>query len=432
MDGIVVLASILEGVFNPSALQDFSLKFLSVLFEGLPFIFIGTLISGLIDVYLPTNLMDKLLPKNRFLSILTCGTLGLIVPVCECTVVPVIRRLVAKGLPVGSAFAYMLAAPIVNPITLLSTFTAFSGSWEIALSRMLLGYLVAVFVGVLVVLLPLEQIFKKSVLARLSFSGKGHSAKPSAEGGEQETAHTEGSEEQTSMPQPSLCAHREPSQSCGHERKEDVQSCGHGHKEDGQSCGHGRKEDVQSCGHGHKEGEPGCGRHHHQDQCSHGDHAHAGGSGRNGEDKIIGAMRVAMRDFIDVTVYFVIGVSLVTLLKESISAEESWVADLAASGEVRASAFMMGLAFVLSLCSTSDAFVVATSFGEKFGRVSKMAFMVFGPMMDVKLLFLYQTLMRWRAVVIMAVVLFLLVGGTCLLWGKAYAFWMVKSAEMLR
>jgi len=110
MDYQIFIASLLSEDFA----KNFAFSFLSVLFEGLPYIFIGTLISGFIDVYLPSGTLDKLLPKNRWLSIFTCGLLGLIVPVCECTVVPVIRRLIAKGLPVGSAFAYMLAAPIVG------------------------------------------------------------------------------------------------------------------------------------------------------------------------------------------------------------------------------------------------------------------------------------------------------------------------------
>jgi len=172
MEWNFVIASFWDSWFSEAAVQDFSLRFLSVLFEGLPFIFIGTLISGLIDVYLPSSLLDKLLPKNKFGSILTCGLLGLLIPVCECTVVPVIRRLVAKGLPVGSAFAYMLAAPIVNPITIASTFTAFNGSWEMALSRALLGYSVAVCVGVMILFLPLEKILKESLIAKLNFSGR--------------------------------------------------------------------------------------------------------------------------------------------------------------------------------------------------------------------------------------------------------------------
>jgi len=86
---------------------------------------------------------------------------------------------------------------------------------------------------------------------------------------------------------------------------------------------------------------------------------------------------------------------------------------------IEGTVFMIGLSFVLSLCSTSDAFVAATSF-ERIGRVPKMAFLVFGPMMDVKLIFLYQTLMKTKAVLILAFGLFVLVGIVCLAWGTVY------------
>ena len=48
---------------------------------------------------------------------------------------------------------------------------------------------------------------------------------------------------------------------------------------------------------------------------------------------------------------------------------------------------MMGLAFVMSLCSESDAFVAASF--TAFGPAAQLAFLVFGPMVDLKLGALY-------------------------------------------
>jgi uncharacterized membrane protein YraQ (UPF0718 family) len=48
---------------------------------------------------------------------------------------------------------------------------------------------------------------------------------------------------------------------------------------------------------------------------------------------------------------------------------------------------MMGLAFILSLCSESDAFFAASF--VQFGPAAQLAFLVFGPMMDMKLASLY-------------------------------------------
>ncbi len=67
---------------------------------------------------------------------------------------------------------------------------------------------------------------------------------------------------------------------------------------------------------------------------------------------------------------------------------------------------MMALAFVLSLCSESDAFVAASF--VQFGVGAQLAFLVFGPLVDTKLGFLYSgTFNRgflWRVVVLVGAV----------------------------
>ena len=72
------------------------------------------------------------------------------------------------------------------------------------------------------------------------------------------------------------------------------------------------------------------------------------------------------------------------------------------------------LAFVLSLCSTSDAFIAATL--DKFTYGAKLAFMVFGPMLDVKLIFLYQTVLKRRFILWLAIGLFLGIGAAAIAW----------------
>ena len=120
-------------------LADGSYEFLSIFLEGLPFIFLGTLISGFLGTYLPRSAFEKFLPKNPVLAVMISGLLGAIFPVCECAVVPVIRRLIKNGLPASCALAYMLAAPIFNPITAISTYKAFNNSSEIMFSRLAMG-----------------------------------------------------------------------------------------------------------------------------------------------------------------------------------------------------------------------------------------------------------------------------------------------------
>ncbi|MGJ8643141.1 MAG: permease [Luteolibacter sp.] len=318
---------------NGAAQQDFALAFLSILFEGAPFILLGTLISGFIDIYLPKGAMDRFLPKNKTLAVMTAGLLGAIFPVCECAVVPVIRRLVGKGLPMSCALTYMLAAPIVNPITALSTWKAFQGQapWMMTGGRLFLGYLVAVGVGLVVARVSLKRVLKQSLLEKI------------------ESAPEKENEE------------------CG-------------------GC----------CGHDHS--------HDHEHDHSH-DHHHEHEK-KDDDGRLIAAMRSAQKDFVDVGVYFTIGVAITALFNTGIAPGAVWLDGLAGNAVV-APAALMALAFILSLCSTSDAFIAATL--AKFTWGAKLAFLVFGPMLDVKLIFLYQTVLKRRFIVALGVSLFVVI-----------------------
>jgi uncharacterized membrane protein YraQ (UPF0718 family) len=330
---------------SPDSQQDFALAFLSILFEGAPFILLGTLISGFIDIYLPAGTMDRFLPKNKFLAVLTAGLLGAVFPVCECAVVPVIRRLVKKGLPVSCALTYMLAAPIVNPITALSTWKAFQGQGAgmMTSGRLILGFLIAVLVGLIVSRMRLSSVLKPKLVESLSAP--------------------------TPTKEASCCDHSHE----GHD---------HHHHDHGDSC----------CGHDH-----GHEHHHHPKD----------------DNRIVAAFRSAMKDFVEVGVYFTIGVAITALFNTGIAPGAEWL-DSIAGNPVGAPAALMVLAFVLSLCSTSDAFIAATL--HKFTWGAKLAFLTFGPMMDVKLLFLYQTVLNKRFIAALAVGLFIAIGAAAIFW----------------
>lgn len=356
---------------SPDAQQDFAFAFLSILYEGAPFILLGTLISGFIDIYLPSNTMDRLLPKRTLPAIFIAGLLGGILPVCECAVVPVIRRLVKKGLPVSCALTYMLAAPIVNPITALSTWKAFKGpmvslgelgtvtaSTAMTVSRLGLGFLVAVGVGIIVARIPLRKILRERLLNSL----------------------------QKDEPKSSCSGHDHAD--CGHDHHDH----GHDHSHGDHDCGHehGHSHDHHDCGHGH----------------SHDDDKKFG-------SRMVAAFRSAMRDFVDVGVYFTIGVTITALFNTGIAPGADWL-DTLAENPWEAPAALMLLAFVLSLCSTSDAFIAATL--DKFTWGAKLAFLTFGPMMDVKLIFLYQTVLKRRFILLLAFGLFIAIGLACVAW----------------
>ena len=123
--------------------------FVSIVLEAIPFMFVGSLVGGLIEVFVSRDKILALMPEKGRLTVFIAAAAGLVFPVCECAVVPVVRRLVGKGLPLSAAVAYLLAGPIVNPIVAASTAMAYAFDWKIVTLRLSIGYGIAVIVGLL-------------------------------------------------------------------------------------------------------------------------------------------------------------------------------------------------------------------------------------------------------------------------------------------
>lgn len=303
----------------PSRLGDVLMSFLSIVFEGAPYILIGTVMSGFIAAFLPSKLLERVLPKNRILSTLVAGFMGLIFPVCECAVVPVVRRLVQKGLPLSCAITYLVSAPIINPIVIFSTMSAFQnveakagvlGSAGMAMARVSLGYAIAVLIGLLLLRKKPADVLNASVVAGMEKAA----AAP----------------EETPTPF---------------------------------------------------------------------------------NTKLVHAMRTSMRDFLDTAMYFSIGVVITSVFNTQVDQAQ---VELVAGSDWTAVPSLMGLSFVLALCSTSDAFIAAPM--AAFSSAAKLAFLVFGPMLDVKLVFMYAAVFRRKFLIWLCVAMFVLVAGLSKPW----------------
>jgi uncharacterized protein len=131
-------------------LQNFLIVLSSLLIEALPFILLGAIASAAIEIFVPSSAFARIARLPRPLQLPAAAVAGVAFPVCECGSVPVARRLVSKGLAPSAAVTFMLAAPILNPVVVASTFVAYRGRgslWTMVLGRMGLGFLVAVAVG---------------------------------------------------------------------------------------------------------------------------------------------------------------------------------------------------------------------------------------------------------------------------------------------
>jgi uncharacterized membrane protein YraQ (UPF0718 family) len=130
------------------SVQDFIVDFMGVFYEAMPFLALGALISGILEEMVPQQVMARFIPRNPLLAIMLGALLGLIFPMCDCGIVPIMRRLLRKRVPLSVCTAYMLAGPIVNVVVILSTIIAFRphyarGGYAIIGLRVVLGYLVA-------------------------------------------------------------------------------------------------------------------------------------------------------------------------------------------------------------------------------------------------------------------------------------------------
>ncbi|KAB2333374.1 permease [Cytobacillus depressus] len=302
-------------------LQIFKTIFISIILEAMPFILIGVFISALLQVFVSEQTIKRMIPKNPVLGIITASVIGIIFPICECGMVPAIRKLIKKGMPLYAAVTFILVGPILNPIVFWSTWTAFRNRPEITYSRMGLAFLVALVVGLIV-----YRLVKTNQLRD----------------------------------------HDEPIH----------------HKQNKEKFKHSK--------------------HHHQ----HSSHKSKRPS------KVIEVMGHATSEFFEMGKYLVFGAMLVGLL-QTIVAQSTLIS--LGQGPVSSNLLMMGLGFILSLCSTSDAFV-AQSFTNTFSKSSLVVFMVFGPMINLKGILMMSAVFKPRFVILLsALVFFFVLAGALLL-----------------
>ncbi|MBF0778647.1 permease [Streptococcus cuniculi] len=147
----------------PASVLQAGAIFLSIIIEALPFVLIGSLISGFIEVYVTPDRVHQALPNNRFLRILFGTFIGFIFPSCECGIVPIVNRLLEKKVPTYTAIPFLATAPVINPIVLFATFTAFGNSVKFAFYRALGSILVALVLGIFLGFFQTGSILKEQV-----------------------------------------------------------------------------------------------------------------------------------------------------------------------------------------------------------------------------------------------------------------------------
>lgn len=136
--------------FSMEAFQQLNTIFLSIIIEAIPFVLIGVLIAGFIQIFVTEEHIRKWIPKSKMKAVWVSCIAGSLFPACECGIVPIVRRLVGKGVPLYAGVGFLLTGPLINPIVILSTYMAFGNDMKMALLRMGVGFLAALTIALLV------------------------------------------------------------------------------------------------------------------------------------------------------------------------------------------------------------------------------------------------------------------------------------------
>jgi uncharacterized protein len=295
--------------FLAQRFQTFVTIFLGIFIEAAPFLLAGSLVSGLIAIFVNQEMLDRFLPRRALPAALAGAGLGLLFPVCECGVVPVARRLYEKGLPMSIGVAFLLAAPVVNPVVIISTYAAF-GWGPVLWGRLGISFGVAALVGLIFHIARPQEILSPAL-------HQAHEA----------------------------CCHSQPSSG-----------------------------PVAPLG-----------------------------------DRFRQALNTAGDDFLDMARYLILG-SILAAAMQTLVPQSALLA--IGQGPVSSVLAMQVLAFVLSVCSTVDAFL-ALAFSSSFTTGAILSFLTFGPMVDIKSSLMFLGLFQRRVVfylILLPLLLTMLVG----------------------
>ncbi|MDB9517605.1 permease [Roseofilum reptotaenium CS-1145] len=117
--------------------------FLSLIVEAFPFLLLGVILSSALLFFVDERKLLQLIPKQPLLGALAGSAIGFLFPVCECGNVPVARRFLLQGFPPSVAVGFLLAAPTINPVVIWSTWTAFRDQPELVVFRVIFSLIIA-------------------------------------------------------------------------------------------------------------------------------------------------------------------------------------------------------------------------------------------------------------------------------------------------
>ena len=134
-------------VYDSTALSTAGTVFAGIFVQALPFLALGVVLSALLAVFVTPDRLSRWLPNRPSAAVLTAAASGAALPGCECGSVPLARRMFGEGALGAAALTFMLAAPAINPIVVVSTVVAFPGQPQMVGARVGASLLTAIIMG---------------------------------------------------------------------------------------------------------------------------------------------------------------------------------------------------------------------------------------------------------------------------------------------
>ncbi|HEX8627436.1 MAG TPA: permease [Catenuloplanes sp.] len=144
---LVIFRNPLAGLISGARLQTWTTVFVSVMVQAVPFLVFGVALSAIIAVFVPRSFWARALPRHPALAVPVASCAGVVLPGCECGAVPIAGSLIRQGVTPAAAFAFLLAAPAINPIVLTATAVAFPKNPEMVVGRGVASLIVAMIMG---------------------------------------------------------------------------------------------------------------------------------------------------------------------------------------------------------------------------------------------------------------------------------------------
>ena len=144
---LVVVSRALGLVPDQPALQTWAAMFIAIFIQSLPFLLLGVILAAAISTLLSERVIRAVVPKNPAFAVPVASVAGIGLIGCECASVPIAGSVMRKGVGAPAAMSFLLAAPAVNPVVIVSTLVAFPGMPQMALARFTASFAVSLIVG---------------------------------------------------------------------------------------------------------------------------------------------------------------------------------------------------------------------------------------------------------------------------------------------